>query len=275
MDEAIAAWVTATVAEPARVVERSWPDGKSRVWELFDARGARWFVKQHLEDEWYDTERRAYERWVGALGDRAPRLVAADDGLRALATSALPPQDGDWRSEAARRDAGALLRRLHESEDCGRCDDLRAEKEQELEEWLTRGGDLLDRGERQIARAAVAGLHGCAAPPSVPCHRDYTPRNWVVAGGRVHVLDFEEMQPDAWVVDLGRMAVNWWRDQPETMDAVLAGYGRPLGSDDVELMRRCHVVTTVRLIVLAARYGKREFGEAMRRDLTYLGSVLA
>jgi len=90
----------------------------------------------------------------------------------------------------------------------------------------------------------------------------------------VHILDFEEMQPEAWMVDLGRMAIGWWRDEPHLMDAVLAGYGRTMSADEVAVMRCCYTVTAVRHIVLGVQFGKTDFVAATRDVLRHLMGVL-
>lgn len=275
-DAELQRWLGSVLRPPvAAVCDRSWPDGKSAVVEVEDATGSAWFVKRHREPELYQVEVEAYRRWVPALGDRAPALRATNDALRALLLSAVPgiPQSG-WRDEAVRRDGGTVLRLLHGAEGCGRCEDLAVEKEAELDEWVTLGGGLVTGDDLDFTRSAVRELAGVTPPERVPCHRDFTPRNWVVADGRVHLVDFEEVRPEAWMVDLGRMAIGWWFSEPQLMDAVLDGYGRTPSPDELEVMRRCYLVTAIRHIVLGTRYRKLEFVAATRQRLQELKAVL-
>ena len=173
-----------------------------------------------------------------------------------------------------RRDAGVVLRRLHDAEAFGPCDDLLAEKEAELDEWITRGSPFLSKSEGDLARWCVRALADLPPPERVPCHRDFTPRNWLVAGGRVHVIDFEETRPEPWVVDFGRMAIGWWGHAPHLMDAVEEGYGRRLTDDDVAMMRGTFAVTAVRLIVLATELGQHPQAELTRELLRELPRLL-
>lgn len=254
------------------VKDWSWRDGKSSVTEMRDDAGVSWFAKRHRHQEFFDAELEAYRRWVPALGDRAPQLRAADPEQRLLVLSSLPPASGpDWEDDEVRRDAGAALRTLHEAEPLAVIDDIQAAKQHELEQWIgcARPGTLT-QDDLDHAATAMSALAGAPPIDQVPCHRDYTPRNWIVAEGRVHVLDFEEMQPDAWVVDLSRMAIGWWRDRPHLMDAVHEGYGRTPTDDELHVMRCCYAVTAIRHIVLATRFGKAEYAESVRRSLRYV-----
>jgi thiamine kinase-like enzyme len=252
----------------------SWPDGTASVVEFLDGRGARWIVKRHRFDERYRTERTAYERWVPAIADRAPKLAATDDTLRTLLLSSLPRDGTDWHDDSVRRDAGAVLRRLHDAEPIEPSSDLAAEKLAELEEWERRGGGLVTRREADFARWAVRALATFPVPERVPCHRDYTPRNWILRAGRVHVVDFEEMRPEPWVTDLGRMAIGSWRDEPEMMDPVLDGYGRYLTANDMAIMRCLYTVTAVRHIVLGSELDKVSFTAENHNVLGHLMAVL-
>lgn len=258
------------------VKDWSWPDGKADVFEVRDRAGTTWFVKQHRHDEFYESEKTAYARWVPALDDRAPDLRESNDDLRILVLSALPRDtETTWHDDDVRRDAGAVLRHLHDTEDLGVCEDLAAEKETELEQWLTRGPGLLESREVDFARSALRAMPASVRPERVPCHRDYTPRNWVLGNGRVHVVDFEEMRPDAWMVDLGRLTVAWWPADPPMLEPLLDGYGRQLSDDETAILRCTYVVTAVRLIVLGSELGKTEFVASTRDVLRRLGDLIS
>jgi Ser/Thr protein kinase RdoA (MazF antagonist) len=266
MFDPLLAFADSVLESPVTTIgDQSWPDGKSRVVELADGTGRRWFAKHHRDREWYTAECQAYDRWVPALGDRAPSLRARDDTLAALLLSAVP-SDGhkDWRDEVIRRDGGAVLRTLHDAEAFGPWNNMAEEKQVELEFWTQRGSGLFDRQDLDFAQSCVRALGSLPAPDRVPCHRDYTPRNWVIARGRVHVVDFEETRPEAWMTDLGRMAIGWWRHEPDLMYAVLEGYGRMPSDDEVAIMRCSYAVTAVRHVVLGSELGKAEFVASTR-----------
>jgi hypothetical protein len=236
-----------------------------------DGTGASWFVKHHREHEWYANEVHAYRSWVPPLGDRAPVLRTYDPSLRAIVVSALPasgPQD--WHDEDVRRDAGVVLRTLHDAEAFGPWVDIAPAKEVELERWLRRGRGLFTRREVDVALACVRALADLPAPERVPCHHDYTPRNWVINDGRVQVIDFEETEPDAWMIDIARMTIGFWFNEPSLTGAVLDGYGRHLSSDDEATAICLFAVTAAKFIVLGTELGKSEFVERTRQVLRRL-----
>jgi Ser/Thr protein kinase RdoA (MazF antagonist) len=275
LDASLLRWLHSVLQPPVTQCDDwTWPAGKAAVREVRDGSGTTWFVKQHRGDEWYRPERDAYLRWAPSLGDRAPRLVANNDEHRFLLLSALRRDGTDWRNDAVRRDAGAVLRRLHDAEAFGSYGDLAGDKPAELEVWARRGAGLLNRHELDVAFSAVRALEGLPAPERVPCHRDYTPRNWVLHNGLVYVVDFEEARLDAWMTDFGRLAVGWWRTEPHMMDAIFDGYGRNLTADETALMRSDFAVTATRLIVLGSELGAPERVADTRAALEYVRSVL-
>ena len=116
---ALARSVTGPVAE---VADRSWPRNSSAVWEITGAAGTRWFVKRHSSERFHHREVSAYQDWTAALGPgRAPVLAAADSQILAIVISGLPgqiaedlPLSADDERELHRQ-AGQLLRRLHDA----------------------------------------------------------------------------------------------------------------------------------------------------------------
>lgn len=272
MDPAVVAWAPTVLPAPVtEVADRSWPDGKSSVHQVQDGGGSSWFIKHHRDREWYSAEVAAYRRWVPALGDRAPVLHARNDGLCAIVVSALRASGRqDWHDDDVRRDAGVALRALHSAESFGLWDDIAAAKQADLERWTRRGAGLLSGTEAGIAQRCITALAGLPAPERVPCHRDYTPRNWIIDNGRVRVIDFEETQPDAWMSDIGRMTIGFWPGKPHLTDAVLDGYGRRLSADDEATATCLFAVSAVKFIVLGTELGKRDFVARTRHVLRQL-----
>jgi thiamine kinase-like enzyme len=179
--------------------------------------------------------------------------------LHVLLLSALPRDGSDWHDDTVRVDAGCVLRRLHDAGQFAPYDDLVAKTLDELERWVQRGPGLVTRREIDFARSAVGALAALRKLERVPCHRDYTPRNWILWSGRVSVVDFEGMRSEPWTTDLGRMAIGWWRHEPWMIDAVLDGYGRNLAADDIATMHCTYTVTAIRHIVLGTELGKISF----------------
>ncbi len=258
MHAALYEWLTGVLDEQVTLIaDRSWPDGRSFVYEVSASTGTSWFVKQHTCPEWYWAELSAYRRWVPALADRGPVLYAHDDSLLVLVVSALRASGTqDWHDDTVRYDAGSVLRRLHDAESFGPWEDIAAAKQAEVQKWSRRGEGLLTPTEHDFALTCASALDALPKPARVPCHRDFTPRNWIIDSGRVRVIDFEEMAPDAWLTDIGRMRFGFWNDEAHLTDAVLDGYGHRLSDDEIAVMTFLFVVTAVRLIVLGAGLGK-------------------
>jgi Phosphotransferase enzyme family len=263
---------------PTVVSDRSWGHGRSLVLEVRDAEGARWFVKQHREAHRYQSELSAYRRWTSGLGDRAPILHASDDELQVIVLSALAEdRHADWRDPAVQRDAGESLRRLHDGEEIDRWDDLAADKRAQFDQWTAQARGWLSSGELDFVRSELKVLERLPAPMRVPCHLDYTPRNWLIADGRVAVIDFEEAAPEVWVNDLGHLYFRWWRDpraprRPpgaalELQQAFLEGYSRQLTEDGVCLLRASYGLSLVRYLTLARKAAQADHEASLRAVL--------
>ena len=260
---------------PCRVVgDRSWVHGESCVLEVRDAEGGRWFAKGHRRPEKHRSEVDAYRRWVPVLGGRAPTLRAVDDDLPAILLSAVPGVAvSDVASEMdpdVQHQAGRLLRRFHEVESLGPWHDFAAAKLDAFERWAARAAGLLAPRQLAFARDEVRRLGEVASPVRVPCHFDYDGRNWLVADGRVHVIDFEHARPEAWINDLSRLAFGPWLARPGLRDAFLDGYGRPIGDDDRAILRGCGALAAVSTVVWARDHGDAPFEEEGRQRLAYL-----
>jgi aminoglycoside/choline kinase family phosphotransferase len=259
---------TGRVLGPHTVVgDRSWDHGEACVLEVRAADDTTWFAKRHRGEKTYVRELTAYRSWVPALGDRAPRLRASDEDLRAIVVSKV---EGVIRLDAGPDDyhqAGALLRRFHTAEPAQPWPDYAAHTRDRLEHWIARGGELLERRQADFARAEIAALAGVPAPARVPCHRDYTPRNWLVDGaGVLRVIDFGHARRDVWVNDLNRLAFDQWVDRADLEDAFLDGYGRLPDAVDRALLRVWGILGAVSSIVWAREHHDTAF-EAHHRAL--------
>ncbi|GAB3979763.1 aminoglycoside phosphotransferase family protein [Plantactinospora veratri] len=261
------------------VADRSWGHGVAGVLEVRDGAGVTWFVKGHADPERYRRELAAYRRWVPGLGGQAPELRAYDDDRRVLLLSAVPGEAGlsHVADPEVHRAAGKLLRRLHGTEALPPWTDLAARKLDELDRLSVRGGGLFEPRELDFVRAGLRDLSGVPAPPRVPCHLDYGPRNWLVAragrhraDGRLHVIDFEWAGPEVWVNDLNRLYFGPWRGRPDLADAFLAGYGRTLDDADRAVLHACGALTALFVAVWAQGRGDPGFAEAWRQNLRRL-----
>jgi hypothetical protein len=261
----------------------SWAHGLSAVLRLRDARGVAWFAKRHCGRDRHEAEVTAYRRWVPALGGHAPRLHAADGLRSAIIVSAVPGEpvpwpaadlgalpDGNRRAEQAlQREAGVLLRRFHDGQLPLPCDGWGAWVA-EFDGLMPMASQLLGKRDLALARAQVETLSGLPCPGRVPCHRDYTPRNWLVRDGVQYVIDFEHARLDVWLADLARLHLGIWPDRPDLKAAFLDGYGRQLSDADHAVLQGVAVLTATWLVVKAREICQPALEAAFRAALQRL-----
>jgi Phosphotransferase enzyme family len=252
----------------------------SSVLQLRDASGVAWFLKHHRDRGRYSSELAAYRNWVPALLDAAPLLCASDDSLLAMMLSAVPGEAARWPSPEAtgpaadraaerrtQREAGKILRRLHEAQPALPWPDFAAVKVEEFGRLRLDAAGLLRPRDLALAGAEVAALAEVTAPARVPCHHDYTPRNWLVQNGALSVIDFEWCGLDAWTADLARLHLGIWPGRPDLEEAFLTGYGRELTPADRQILHGCAVLTGVWLLVRAHETGQPSFEAGSRKAL--------
>jgi hypothetical protein len=255
----------------------------SSVLRIRDCRNAIWFVKRHADADRYRTELSAYREWVPALQDAAPRLRAFDDSLQAIILSAVPGEAAPWPGPEAsghladrsaerdvQRQAGKVLRRLHDARPAMPWPDFAPVKAEQFARLKPAAAALLAPRTLDQAGEEIAALAYLPAPVQVPCHHDYTPRNWLVHGGNLHVIDFEWSGLDARVADLARLHLGVWATRPDLRDAFLNGYGQQLSRTDSEILRGCAVLTAVWLLVKAHETRQPSFEDATRTALLRL-----
>lgn len=267
------------------IADCSWGQRLSPVvLRLRDAGGTTWFLKRHSERERYQTEIAAYRQWVPSLGDLAPRMHAADDALQALIISAVPGMPAPWPApattgesngenaadRAVHHDAGAMLRRIHEAKPAIPWNDFGSAKLAEFDLLSPLATRLCTERELRAAREEVEALVGLGSPVKVPCHRDYTPRNWLIGPDSLCVIDFEWVRPDVWISDLARLHLDIWQYRPDLRDAFLRGYGRQLDDTDQAILQGCSVLTAVWLLVKAHEIGRQSFEAGIRIALQRL-----
>ncbi|MDZ7704135.1 MAG: aminoglycoside phosphotransferase family protein [Trueperaceae bacterium] len=234
--------VTERFGPPTGVRFCGWDHAESLVWEVRTDE-QHLFVKQHRRVRKFRQELEVYRDWLPRLSPpfarQVPRLLYAQETpVALLILSAVPGRLAQDVALSTARDldlyrrAGAFLRRLHDLP--YRDDDpvpLSSATQQRAASWLRRSAPYLDR-------ATLADLDDffATAPavdlPRVPCHRDYSPRNWLVDlyedSFDFAVIDFEHSRSDAWLVDLVKLWDGPWIRHPAREDAFFEGYGRTL-----------------------------------------------
>ncbi|MDC0718228.1 phosphotransferase enzyme family protein [Nannocystis bainbridge] len=207
------------------------------------------------------------------LAVRVPALLASDRRSLGLALSAAPGERlylGTHDSPstlAAHAAAGRFLRALHQ---LPAVDDdpipLVAAVAARLDAWHARARDILSPAERDALQRLAARRDAFAGVRRVPCHRDFTPDNWLLAGDALHVLDFEHARLDAAEADLVKLCADTWAENPALAEAFLAGHGS-LDTDAaarLDVLLALHAVAT---LAWAERHADPDFHALGRRAL--------
>jgi hypothetical protein len=108
----------------------------------------------------------------------------------------------------------------------------------------------------------------------VPCHRDFSPRNWLVEAqdGRLEwsLIDFERARHDFKYVDFLRMWPDHWQGRPERREAFFRGYGRELSQDEEHRLKLAVLSTCVGTVPWARENGDPAFEAWARRTIERL-----
>lgn len=157
---------------------------------------------------------------------RTGQLIAADRGANILISAYQPGElvEGTPHefSPDVHAQAGFALRAFHDQH--SRLDtEYESHATDKTNAWLDREHRIAPDIESQARR--ILSAYRPASIVVVPTHGDYQPRNWLIDGERVRVIDFGRfgLRPPA--TDLCRLATQQWREAPTLEDAFLSGYG--------------------------------------------------
>lgn len=243
--------------------------GPCRVWHVSGAgEAAGVIVKQFRSERAYQQEHHAYREWSPQLPEETATLLAAFAApVRALVLAQVPgeplasaPVTAELERAAHRR-AGYFLRALHavpepdhDPVSIGQAVRLR------YAAWLSRVRPAVSDEEfaELRARAPAAETDLFAAARRVPCHRDFTPGNWLVSGplleGQIlgldgfYVVDFEHAHLDCPLFDIVKLWTDLWGERPDLEAAFFAGYGRGLGAVErlqLRVLAAMHAMATI------------------------------
>jgi Ser/Thr protein kinase RdoA (MazF antagonist) len=200
-----------------------------------DARNQEFVVKQHGSQSKHDREVHAYRHWTAALGSSAPRLIAADSATLTIVITTLPGQPCSGDSTAAvHHQAGALLRRFHDTEPPRRLPWFPGWLDDRARHWTSQAKTLLSAEDASAVDSHLAALRTIGVPHGSPCHLDFQPRNWLVdKSGNLALIDFEHARTDLPARDFVRLRFRVWPSRQDLQDAFFEGYGcRPTDTED-------------------------------------------
>ncbi|HEY8377557.1 MAG TPA: phosphotransferase, partial [Nannocystis sp.] len=140
-------------------------------------------IKHHRHPRAFAQELRAYQEWLPQLDlphARTPRLLAVDLDARALALTRLPGLHLSPGTSSMHTAAGRFARALHtlavvDDDPIPLADAIGAR----LDAWHDRARGLLTPAERGALARLAAGRDAFVGVARVPCHRDFTPDNWL------------------------------------------------------------------------------------------------
>ncbi|MFE9424244.1 phosphotransferase [Kitasatospora sp. NPDC006697] len=256
--------------------DTSWAREGSRVWRARGAEGGQWFVKIHQSDRFHGREVEAYRSWMPALGAAAPRLVAADPGLRAIVITAVPGQSlhgavhPPEEQQRIFHRIGELAAAIHRSVP-GLPGEGAPAALGKLERHLDAARDHLAPGDEDLVRQITAKADQLPDLDLVPTHGDFQLRNlrWDTDTGTLYVIDFERAEQGVAVRDFVRLS-DAWAGRPDLYEAVMAGYGRQLSEAEEENLAVHQVLDAVSGIQYGIAHGDPELVERGRRTLAQL-----
>jgi Phosphotransferase enzyme family len=298
MPQALLEFATKHLGKIKKATPRGWKHQETGVWELETEQG-RTFLKNHRQKAKFEQELRAYLEFVPYALKLTPRLLAYEQTLQVMLLSAVPGDSVDdlalaqkepeaWINESQKtvvldkslgtkqlsniyKQAGRFLRSYH---------DVPYEDTEtpNLEEafWI-RAESWFKRAEPFVAIKDIAWvkekvkeiLPALRAMKRVPCHRDYTGRNWLWQD-KLYIIDFEHSRPDVWLFDLERLWSEVWPEKPELKEAFMSGYGKGFTADDEALSRGNAALMAVTRIVWSLEHDDQDYAEMGRQILEHL-----
>lgn len=253
----LALWVRARLGPVIAVTDVSWPRADSRVWHVRTNTQAV-YVKLSPDPADHARERAGLAFATQALDPyQAPRMLAADESLLALATSPVPgsivrglklPVSEEQRVHAR---AGALVRRWHEhspratsADHASICTSI-TRQAGEADQILPLITATTTAAQQALVRDAALELPRCApATPVLYRHGDYATRNWLWDPHHgLGIIDFAKAAPGLLVEEFVWLHGAVWLERPDLRCAFFYGYGRALSQTEERALQ----LLTVRL----------------------------
>ena len=250
----------------------SWPHRESSVAEVRDAAGTAWIVKQERDPAVFAREVRALRDWAPRVGEgMAPRLRATVASRSVLVMDRLPGRAGVAATAAEFRQAGALIRRLHEAEPASADAGYAARATDNVNRWVREVPGVVGAAELDFVHARLPLLASLPAGRNCPVHNDNQPRNWLTGpDGTVRLIDFGRAKRDYQLRDFERMQYREWPGRPDLREAFFDGYGRTLTDDEEQALSCMGAAGAVTTVLWARAHGDPGYEQDGRRTLELL-----
>lgn len=252
----------------------------SIVWRLVASDGSRVWLKHHESSRQFERELIGLELCIPALGDQtwwsSPILVAMDRDAEVILMTEVEGEILDTAVTSTDEDrtmfrlAGRFIRKLHDLASSGSDETIvPINLKDRSEHYLSVGEASIDAETMRWARALVDQACLAGNLGSVHCHRDFSPRNWLInrrrTGIQFGVIDWERTGQDVWLQDLQRMVHDHWHHKPQLRDAFYEGYGHhPTDLEQLQLDAIC-LVGAIASISWADRHHDANFSDMNRK----------
>jgi hypothetical protein len=259
-----------------------WPHGQSLMWKAAGDGGPALYVKVHAEPYLYERHVAAFRDWVPQLPCSTPEVLFEDQEHLLMVFAELdgvPLETASVSRETeleAYRVAGRVAKAFHHIE------------LNESEEAWSAANAARNRMERYIAmsdgklcpellawtKTVLPETELFRGERRVPCHRDYSPRNWLVSetNGQLQwsLIDFERARLDLKYADFQRMWPDAWKGRPDRRTAFFEGYGLDLSADEEKRLRITVLTNCLGTIPWAVSNNDPAFGQWALDTLTEL-----
>jgi pyruvate,water dikinase len=273
-------YLAAPVADCARrivgpfdlVSTRSWRYHGAEVWEI-SADGSRYIVKRHRDGRHWRQEVAGYERAAAMPSGRVPSIVGADENLAVIIITLLPGVTLDQAALAAAeerdayRQAGALLRALHEAAGSGPDVSVPSRLIAKAHVALATARHLLTSAETAVIASQIAQMGQLAERlPAVATHGDFQPRNllWDSARRVLGVIDFEKAALAPAARDIASITAAMPPGRNDLPAAFYQGLGREPRGDELSAAGAFIVLTALIDYAWAQENGDHDEASAAR-----------
>ena len=269
-------WAERNIGSTQALSEKSWPTTHfTKVFKL-STRAQNYYLKIHSLTGKYQQEKRAYQDWAIHLKN-TPELLAYDDENMFLLMTAVPGnlveagRFGQNELEDIYFQAGSCLKKLHALSfvDNDKLS-IRQAYAKRLKAWLPRARPMLAQKDIDWVEARVLEILPMLEDHKrVPCHRDFSARNWLYNRDKLFLIDFEHSRPDFFLSDLERLWGLVFITKPVLKEAFFAAY-KGLSDDEIEMLKRSTALWAMNTISWAYEHNDKVFEQVGRRVLQQL-----